>query len=79
MLVDLALHVVERFLVRGAVDYDVVSAPASAEHVLPDLELKRVVQRCRNLVDVVADCRRVQDVRAEFHTLLPTSSVERFS
>ena len=55
-----------------------------AGHVPWDLELKRVVRRCRNLVDVigVTGCHRahgVHDARAEFHTLQPTRSVERFS
>ena len=82
-LVDLArpiLHVVERFLVRHIKDFDddVVCSLASVEHGPRDLELKRVVQHCRGLVDVVADSNRARGVRAEFHTL-PTSSGERFS
>ena len=52
---------------------------ASVEHVPRDLELKRVVQHCRGLVDVVANCHRGRGVGAELHTLLPTSSGERFS
>ena len=67
MLVDLAhptLHVVGRFLVCHIEDSNdgVVCVPVSVEHVPRDLELKRVVRRCRNLVDVVAGCHRVHDV-----------------
>ena len=51
----------------------------SVERVHQDLELKRVVQRCRNLVGLVAGSHLVHDVRAEFQSLLSTSSVERFS
>ena len=54
-------------------------ALASVEHVHQELELMRVVQHCRGLVDVVADCRLGRGVRAELHTLLPTSSGGRFS
>ena len=57
----------------------VVCVLASVEHVHRDLELKRVVRHCRNLVDLIADCHRVRDVRAEFHTVLPTSCVEHFT
>ena len=59
MLVDLThsnLHVVERFLVRDIVDYaDVVCALVSAEHEHSILELKRVVQHCRNPVEFIGD------------------------
>ena len=41
--------------------------------------LKRVVRLCRGLVDLVAGCHRFHDLRAEFRTLLLTSSVGRFS
>ena len=66
MLVDLAhpiLRVVGRFLVRDIIDCDdVVCFLGSAEHVPRDLELKRVVQHCRNLVGLVAGCHRVNGV-----------------
>ena len=53
MLVDLALHVGERFLVCDIVVM-MSRVLASVEHVPRDLELKRVVQHCRGLVEVVA-------------------------
>ena len=58
------LHAVERFSVRDVIDYgDVVCVLTPVEHVLRDLELKRVVRHCRNLVGfVAADCHRVHDV-----------------
>ena len=67
MLVDVAhptLHVVGRFFVCRIKDYadDVAGVSVLVEHVHLDLELKRVVQHCRNLVGLVAGCHRVHNV-----------------
>ena len=69
MLVDLAhptLHVVGRLVVCHIKDYnDDVVRPASVEHAPRDLERNRVVQHCRNLVGLVAGCRRVPFTAAD--------------